>query len=40
MIDRKLSCTLPIGLDKSGYQVDSFLRGTSNEYPQHVFIEK
>ena len=30
-----------IGLDKSGYQVNSFLispRGASNEYPQHMFL--
>ena len=35
-----------IGLDKSGYQVNSFLispqkhTGASNEYPQHVLMEK
>ena len=40
------------GLDKNEYQVNSFLisrqkymlwvliRGTSNEYPQHVFVKK
>ena len=31
-----------IGLDKSGYQVNSFLisQHTSNEYPQHMFRQE
>ena len=44
-----LNQTSPIGLDKSGYQVNSFLIsrrkhmlwvGASNEYPQPMFLSR